>query len=110
MACRAPIVDQRASFHGLQKRRDIWLADFHLKRGSYAVQRLQPLAFQIHVVLMQINETGSNNQTFGRDHALAVETFSGNFFDPALTDADIADRIKASFRIDDAAALNYNVV
>src|SRR6478609_11379242 len=110
MARRAPVVDEGMPIFRSQECRDIGLADLHLKRGSYAVQRLQPLAFLVQVVLMQINKPGSNNQAFGGNHALAFKDVSRNFLDLALSDADIANGIKTGFRINYAATLNDNIV
>src|ERR1041385_3454696 len=110
MARRGPKVDEGMSIFRSQECRDIGLADLHLKRGSYAVQRLELLAFRIQVVLVQINESWSNDQGFGRDHALAVKSFSRDFLDLALADADIANRIKTCFRIDYPTTLNNKIV
>src|SRR5947209_3458064 len=110
MARGSPIVDEGAPFHGFQECRDIGLADFHFQRGSHAIQRLDALAFEILGVLMQINESWSNDQPFGRNYALACKSIGRNFLDLALHDADIANSIKTCFGIDYAAALNYNFV
>src|SRR5579864_236349 len=110
MARRGSVIDERVSFHGLQERRDVGLSDFHLKRGSHAVKRLNALAFKVLGMLMQIDEPGCNNQAFGGNHALAVKSVSRNFLNLALTDADIANGIKASFRIDHAATQNHKIV
>src|SRR6476646_11726466 len=110
MARSAPIVKEGVPFHGLQKRRDIGFPNFHLKRDSHAVKRLQPLAFLVQVVLMQINESRNNDQAFCRNHAFAFKSRSRDFLDLALTNAAIANGIKTCFRIDYAAALNYKIV
>src|SRR6476661_3103755 len=98
------------SFHGLQECRNVWLPDFHLKRGGHSVERLDALAFQVLPVLMQINEPWSNDQAFCRDHPLAFKGRSRDFLDPALADADIANRIKTCFRIDYTATLDHKIV
>src|SRR6476660_344254 len=99
MARRGPVVDEGMPIFRSQECRDIGLTDLHLKRSSYAIQRLQPLAFLVQVVLMQINEPWSNDQAFCRNHSLAFKGRSRDFLDLALHDADIANGIKAGFRI-----------
>src|SRR5579864_1737389 len=109
MARSAPIVDERVSFPGLQKCRDIGLPNLHLKRSGHAVQRHTALTFEVHSVLMQINESRSNNQAAGRNHALAGNSLSRDFFDRALDDADIANSIETCFRIDYPATLDHKI-
>ena len=64
----------------------------------------------VQVMLMQINESWSNDQPLGGNHAFAFKSLSRDFLDLALADANIANRIKTGFGIDDTATLNYKIV
>ena len=61
-------------------------------------------------VLVQINETGGDDQVLGAEHPLSDERVGRDASDPAIADADVPRRVEAGFGIHDASAFNDEVV
>jgi hypothetical protein len=72
--------------------------------------RLDALALQVLGVLVEIDESGSDDETAGVNDAPSAQRLGGDAGDLAVADADVAHGIQASFGIHDAAALEHKIV
>ena len=110
MAGRRPVVNQRAPFLGFQKLGNIRRTDLQLKRRSYAVQRLDPLACHILAVLVQIDEARSNNQPAGMNHPPSAQRLRRNANNLPIAYADVARRIQPGLGIHHSTTLKNQIV
>ena len=89
---------------------DVGGADFHFQSGGHAVEGFDALAGGILAVLVQVDETGSNDEAGGMNDAASVERRSGDGGNLAVANADVADGVEASLGINDAPAFDHEVV
>ena len=59
---------------------------------------------------MEIDEAGRHHQTGGIDHPVALQGSGRHHRDPAVLDPDVTDRIEVGFGVDDAAAVNHDLI
>ncbi len=63
MACGSSVVNERLPFFELEELSHVGYADLHFKRGGYSVESLHALAGEFLAMLMQIDESGSDDQS-----------------------------------------------
>src|ERR1700675_4864613 len=73
MARRRAVMDQRVAFLGLQELGDVRGPDFQIQCCRYSVQSLEALTLQLLAVLVQIDEAGSDHETFDPKYAPSLE-------------------------------------
>src|SRR5882762_10127355 len=105
MTGRRAIVDQRVTFLVFQEPGDIGHADFHFQGRGYSVQRLDALAFYVLAVLVQIDESGSDDQAVAVNDTPPAQRFGRDADNLPVADADVAHGIEAGFGVHDASAL-----
>ena len=66
MAGGGSVVNQRVTVLRFEELRDVGNTNFQFQRGGYTVERFDPLAGDILAVLMQIDESGSDNKAGAR--------------------------------------------
>ena len=110
MTGRAAVIEERASLTLRDEASDIRHTDLHLERRRHAVERLEPVAFGVLSVGVQIDETGRHDQAPGVDDTRACQRFSCDSCNRATGDANVHHPIHARFGIDDAASPKDHVV
>jgi len=109
MAGRGTVVNERVPFFCFEELSDIGRADFQFERGGYAVKRFHSLALHLLTVLMQVNESGSDDQASGMDDTASAERVGRDADNLAVEDANVAHGIEAGFGIHDTSAFEHEV-
>ena len=109
MAGGGAVVNERAPLFRFEELSDIGRADFQFERGGHAVERFHPLALHLLTVLMQVNESGRNDQVSGMDDPASGELAGRNTDNLAVEDANVAHGIEAGFGIHDTSAFEHEV-
>jgi len=94
------MIDQRISFARGVPSCDIGCAHFEFKSTGDAVARLEGIRFRILPVLVQIDEAGSDDETFRIDSCPAAQGLRRNRTDFISVDSDPSDCVKTCFGID----------
>src|ERR1700686_4317702 len=83
-------MNQGVAFFVFQEPGDIGDADFHFQCRSYAVPRLDALAFQVLAVLVQIDETRCDDKPADVNDAPPAECFGRDAANLPAADAAVA--------------------
>ena len=103
-------MNQRMAFFRFQEFGDIRRAYFQLQSGRYPIECLHALACEVLRVLVQVNESGCNDQPIGLDDTVPVERVGRNADNLSVADADIAHRIQSGFGVHDSSPCEYKIV
>ena len=103
-------MDERVAFLRLKELSHVRRADFHLQSRGDAIECLYPLAGQILPMLVQVDESRRDHKSGSMDHAFRLQRCVGDSRNASILNANVADRIRLGFRIDDASAHDHDVV
>jgi hypothetical protein len=109
VARRGTVVNQRAALFSFQEPSHVGRTDFQLQSRGNTVERLDALACKLLAVLMQVNESRSDNEPAGMNDATAAQRLGRYAGNPAIADADVAHGIRACFGIHDLSAFEHNI-
>src|ERR1700689_1845528 len=103
-------MDEGVSLLGIEKLFDVGCADFHFERGSDAVEGFDALAGDVLPMLMQVDETGGDDQASGVDDAAPAERSGSDAGDFSVANSHVADGVEGSLGVHDAAAFEDEIV
>jgi hypothetical protein len=110
MAGGGAVVNQRSTFFGFEKLCNVCRSDLHLERSRDSVERFEPLAGEVLPMLMQVDESRSDDKACGLNDAASGQGFCGDTEDFSVAYANVADRVKTSLGIHDASTLHNHVI
>ena len=110
MAGRGSVMYERVAFLRLEKLSHIGRADFHFQRCRHAIEGLYPLAGQILPMLVQVDESRRDHEAGRVDNTPTLQRRMRNSRDPSLLNPNITHSIGLGFRVNDASALDHDVV
>jgi hypothetical protein len=109
MTCRRAVVDQGFATPHIQKPTEVGYTHLELERCGHTVQRLQPIGLRVLLVLVQINKSGSHNETPNLDDASPNHRFGGDSGNPIAAHANVPDPVETSLWVHHAAPLQHDV-
>jgi hypothetical protein len=110
MAGGLPEIDECAIAALVEKLTHVGRANFELQCGGHTVHRLQTVACSGLVVLMEINEAGSDDKAGRVNDVHPNQRLLADDSNPAAANTNVADSVKRGFRIDDASAVDRQVI
>ena len=110
MRNRSAIIHEGFAFFGSEPFPQKRHAAFQFKGGCNPIMDLEFMGVVVHAVYMKIDKAGCDYQSTNIYYRLAREFVGRDFHDSVSSNAQVPNRIQASFGIHDAPAFQYEII